>query len=86
MDRAYEGDETRQLALALGYEPAVVPIIANAESNPGSTTSRERTRRNERAIVSSIEGIPPHLLAFREARRGNILGFIVFALIIDALR
>jgi hypothetical protein len=32
MDRAYEGDETRALALALGYDPIVPPKRSRKES------------------------------------------------------
>ena len=38
MDRAYEGDETRQLALALGYTPVVPP--KPRASTLGNTTGR----------------------------------------------
>ena len=31
MDRAYEGNETRQLALAPGYEPVVPPLRTRVE-------------------------------------------------------
>ncbi len=36
MDRAYEGNETRQLALDLGFIPVVPPIVHD-ESNLGNT-------------------------------------------------
>ena len=45
MDRAYEGDETRQLALALGYEPVVVPLRTRAE--PWEYDREMYKRRNE---------------------------------------
>ena len=38
MDRAYEGNETRQLALALGFMPVVPPLAP--VSTPGSMTAR----------------------------------------------
>ena len=38
MDRAYEGNETRQLALALGFTPVVPPLSTRVD--PGSTTGR----------------------------------------------
>ena len=35
MDRAYEGNETRQLALALEFTPVVPPLSTrNADGNP----------------------------------------------------
>ena len=39
MDRAYEGDATRQLALDLGFTP-VVPPRSRPGGNPGCTTGR----------------------------------------------
>ena len=42
MDRAYEGDETRQLALALGYEPVVPPLRTRVE--PWECTTVRCTR------------------------------------------
>ena len=38
MDRAYEGDATRQLALDLGFTPVVPPLKPGG--NPGCTTGR----------------------------------------------
>ena len=58
MDRAYEGDETRQLALALGYE-ASGAAVANAGRTLGVRPRDVQAAQRNRAIVSSIEGIPP---------------------------
>ena len=38
MDRAYEGDTTRQLALDLGFTPVVPPL--KTRGTPGCTTGR----------------------------------------------
>ena len=61
---AYQGDETRQLALALGFEPRRCQSGSNRWEY-----DREMYKRRPEAIVSSTKGIPPHFLAFREARR-----------------
>ena len=84
MDRAYEGDETRQLALALGYTPVVPPKAARLD--PWEYDREMYKRRNE------IERLFRRLKGFRcifsrfEKLDVIFLGFILFALIIDALR
>ena len=45
MDRAYEGNETRQLALELGFDP-VVPPLSNRVS-PWEYDKELYKRRNE---------------------------------------
>ena len=83
MDRVYEGDETRQLALALGCEPVVVPLRTRVE--PWEYDREMYKRRNE------IERLFRRLKGFRRifARFEKLdvvfLGFIVFALIVEAL-
>ena len=84
MDRAYEGDETRQLALALGYESVVPPLRTRVE--PWEYDREMYKRRNE------IERLFRRLKGFRrifsrfEKLDVVFLGFIVFAPIVDALR
>lgn len=84
MDRAYEGDETRQLALDLGFAP-VVPPHPNRLS-PWQYNRAMYKRRNE------IERLFRRLKGFRrifsrfEKLDVMFLGFINFALIVDALR
>ena len=84
MDRAYQGDETRKLALALGYEPVVPPLRTRVE--PWEYDREMYKRRNE------IERLFRRLKGFRrifsrfEKRDVVFLGFIVFAPILDALR
>ncbi len=84
MDRAYEGDETRQLALELGYEPVVPPLRTRVD--PWEYDREMYKRRNE------IERLFRRLKGFRrvfsrfEKLDVMFLGFIVFALIADALR
>ena len=84
MDRAYEGNETRQLALRLGFEPAAPPLKSRLD--PWVYDREIYKRRNE------VERLFRRLKGFRRIfsrfeKLGVIfLGFIVFALIFDALR
>ena len=84
MDRAYEGNETRQLALALGFTPVVPPLSARV--HPWEYDREMYKRRNE------IERLFRRLKGFRrifsrfEKLDVIFLGFISFALIFDALR
>jgi transposase len=84
MDRAYEGNETRQLALELGFKPVVPP-------NPNRVTPWEYDRamyckRNE------VERLFRRLKGFRRvfSRFDKLdvmfMAFIHFALIFEALR
>ena len=84
MDRAYEGNETRQLALALGFTPVVPPLSTRV--HPWGYDREMYKRRNE------IERLFRRLKGFRrifsrfEKLDVIFLGFISFALIFDALR
>ena len=84
MDRAYEGNETRQLALRLGFEPVVPPL--KSRRDPWIYDREIYKRRNE------VERLFRRLKGFRrifsrfEKLDVIFLGFIVFALIFDALR
>ncbi len=84
MDRAYEGDETRQLALDLGFTP-VVPPKQNRVA-PWKYDREMYRRRNE------IERLFRRLKGFRRvfSRFDKLdvmfLAFIHFALIVDGLR
>lgn len=83
MDRAYEGDETRQLALDLGFYP-VVPPKSNRR-NPWQYNKQIYKRRNE------IERLFRRLKGFRRIfsrfEKLDIMfkAFINFALIIDMI-
>ena len=83
MDRAYEGDETRQLALDLGFTPVVPPIATRV--SPWEYDREMYKRRNE------IERLFRRLKGFRrifsrfEKLDVLFIGFILFALIFDAL-
>ena len=84
MDRAYEGDETRQLVLDLGMIP-VVPPKAN-RLVPWSYNRELYKKRNE------IERLFRRLKGFRrifsrfEKLDGVFLAFLHLALIVEALK
>ena len=84
MDRAYEGDETRQLALDLGFTPVVPP--KKGRLHPWSFDRALYRRRNE------IERLFRRLKGFRRifSRFDKLdvmfTAFIHFALIAEALR
>ena len=84
MDRAHEGDETCQLALDLGFTPAVPPLKTRRE--PWEYNRELYKRRNE------IERLFRRLKGFRrifsrfEKLDALFLGFIHFALIYNAVR
>jgi transposase len=83
MDRAYEGDETRQLALELGFEPVVPPNPNRVR--PWTYDRSLYRRRNE------IERLFRRLKGFRRIfsrfEKLDIMftAFIHFALIVDML-
>jgi transposase len=73
MDRAYEGNETRQLALDLGYTPVMPPLSMRLE--PWEYDREMYKRRNEaerlfrrlkgyRRIFSTFEKLEVMFLAF----------------------
>jgi transposase len=84
MDRAYEGKETRQLALDLGFIPVVPPKSNRIE--PWEYDREMYKRRNE------IERLFRRLKGFRrifsrfEKLDVMFMAFIHFALVIEALR
>jgi transposase len=84
MDRAYEGDDTRQLAQELGYIP-VVPPNPN-RLHPWEYDRFLYRRRNE------VERLFRRLKGFRRvfSRYDKLdlmfAAFVLFALIVDALR
>jgi transposase len=84
MDKAYEGDETRQLVLSLGMVPVVPPKSNRIE--PWEYDRALYKKRNE------IERLFRRLKGFRrifsrfEKLDALFLGFLNFALIVEALR
>ena len=84
MDKAYEGNETRQLALDLGLIPVVPPLSTRVD--PWSYSKAWYRRRNE------IERLFRRLKGFRRifSRFDKLdimfMGFLCFALVVEALR
>ena len=84
MDRAYEGDETRQLAVSLNYIPVVPPQPHRLA--PWEYDRLKYRRRNE------VERLFRRLKGFRRvfSRYDKLdvmfAAFVLFALIVDALR
>jgi len=84
MDKAYEGNETRQLALDFGFIP-VVPPKSN-RLDPWQYDRAMYRKRNE------IERLFRRLKGFRrifsrfEKLDALFLGFLTFALVVEALR
>ena len=84
MDKAYEDDQTRQLALDFGFIPVVPPKSNRLE--PWEYDRAMYRKRNE------IERLFRRLKGFRrifsrfEKLDVLFLGFLTFALIVEALR
>jgi transposase len=78
MDRAYEGDETRQLVLDMGMVPVVPPKCNRAD--PWTYDRALYTKRNE------IERLFRRIFSRFEKLDALFLGFLNFALIVEALR
>jgi transposase len=84
MDRAYEGNETRQLALDLGYSPVVPPKCTRIE--PWEYDRAMYRRRNEvERLFRRLKGYRRIFSRF-EKLDVMFLAFICFALIADGLR
>ena len=83
MDRAYEGDETRTLALALGYMP-VVPLKKNRK-NPWNYDEQLYKQRNQ--VERLFRRIKRFRRVFTRYDKLDVvfLSFVYFALIIDTL-
>ena len=84
MDRAYEGNETRQLALALGFTPVVPPKVSRIYSWEYDREMYKRRNEIER-LFRRLKGFRRIFSRF-EKLDALFLGFILFALILDALR
>ena len=84
MDRAYQDNQTRQLASALGYTPVVPPLRTRVD--PWEYDRQIYKRRNE------VERLFRRLKGYRriftryEKLDALFLEFILFALIFEALR
>lgn len=84
MDRAYEGNETRQLALELGFTPVVAPLCTRVELSRHSETRYKR--RNE--IERLFRRLKCFHRIFSRFDKLNIMfmAFLCFALVVQALR
>ena len=84
MDRAYEGNETRQLALDLGFIPVVPPLRTRLE--PWEYNREMYKRRNEvERLFRRLKGYRRIFSRF-EKLDVMFIAFICFALIADGLR
>ncbi len=92
MDRAYEGQETRQLALELGFTPVVPPKqnrISPWEYDrvmyPGRSHGRGRRRNEIERLFRRLKGFRRIFSRF-DKLDVMFIAFIHFALIAEALR
>ncbi len=84
MDRAYEGNETRQLALDLGFVPVVPPKSNRVE--PWEYNRALYKRRNEvERLFRRLKGYRRIFTRF-EKLDVMVLGFLSFVLVVDGLR
>ena len=84
MDRAYEDNETRHVAETLGFTPVVPPRQTRRE--PWAYDRQLYKRRNEvERLFRRLKGFRRIFTRF-EKLDVLFLGFIVFALIVEALR
>jgi len=84
MDRAYEDNETRQLALDLGFIPIVPPLSTRIE--PWEYDREMYKRRNQvKRLFRRLKGFRRIFSRF-EKLDVIFIGFISFALIADGLR
>ena len=84
LDRAYEDDETRHVAEPLGFTPVVPPRQTRRE--PWAYDRQLYKRRNEvEPLFRRLKGFRRIFTRF-EKLDVLFLGFIVFALIVEALR
>ncbi|WP_230682780.1 IS5 family transposase [Variovorax paradoxus] len=84
MDRAYEGNETRQLALDLGFIPVVPPLRTRVE--PWEYDRAMYKRRNE--VERLFRRLKGYRRIFSRFEKLDVMftAFISFALIADGLR
>ena len=84
MDRAYQGDETLELARELGYEPVVPPTAQRL--NPWAYDRVLYRRRNQ--IERLFRRLKAYRRVFSRFDKLDVMfaGFVLFALIVEALR
>ena len=84
MDRAYEGDDTRQLALDLGFIP-VVPPKKNRINAWDYDQAMYRRRNEVERLFRRLKGFRRIFSRF-EKLDVMFIAFIHFALIVEAFR
>lgn len=84
MDRAYEGNETRQLALDLGYTPVVPPLSSRIQ--PWEYDKILYRKRNE--VERLFRRLKGYRRIFSRFDKLDVMfsGFIHFAFIAEACR
>jgi transposase len=84
MDRAYEGDETRELARQLGCLPVVPPN----PNRPGPWEYDRVLYRRRNEIERLFRRLKGYRRVFSRFDKLDVMfaGFILFALIVEALR
>jgi transposase len=84
MDRAREGNETRQLVLDLGFIPVVPSMRTRIEAREDDREMYKRRNEIER-LLRRLKG---HRRIFSRFEKLDVMfiGFISFALIADGLR
>lgn len=84
MDRAYEGDETRQLVLDLGFEP-VVPPKSNRKTPWDYDRDLYKRRNGVERLFRRLKGYRRIFSRF-EKLDAMFRAFLNFALIVDMLK
>ena len=84
MDRAYEGNQTRQLGLELGMVP-VVPPKSNRVDPWRYDRALHRKRNELERLFRRLKGYRRIFSRF-EKLDAVFLGFLAFAFIVEALR
>lgn len=84
MDRAYEGNETRQLAVDLGYLPVVPPMSTRVD--PWDYDRELYKRRNE--VERVFRRLKGYRRVFTRFDKLDVMfaAFVVVALFVEALR
>ena len=83
MDRAYQDNQTRQLALALGFTPVVPPLRTRVDLWDYDHQLYKRRNEIER-LFRRLKGYR-RIFSRYEKLDALFLGFILFALIFEAL-
>ena len=84
MDRAYSGDQTRRLAFDMGFTPVVPPLKSRVD--PWEYDKELYKRRNE--VERLFRRLKGYRRVFTRYDKLDALyaGFVLFAIIFDALR